>query len=206
MCGLEHRTSSHYRLQLPICTYKSLDEIFLHRVLLDPKLQASLDCDRSCTSTASCSFKLMHVYKFSMQVHANGVITFDVLSSPLPEGTFPNGIASIAPFWTAVDQEAPSAMGSVYYRLVNSTDDNSLVSNFSNIVRESFRNNTAEFTASQMLIVTWDRVKGVGTEEVCMLMCVSECVCVCVCERERERESECCQCENSKVCKVLAPG
>ena len=124
------------------------------------------------------------ISKFRVQVHANGVITFDSLSTALPEGTFPNGTASIAPFWTAVDQE--STTSNVYYRV---TDDSTLVGNLTTIVRDSFRGSTVEFNASQMLIVTWDRVKGVGTGRVWSM-------------QERERERERCQCENSRVCVV----
>lgn len=104
-------------------------------------------------------FKL---FKFYIQVHANGVITFDSHTSALPEESFPNGTAGIAPFWTAVDQQSSPDAGSVYYRV---TTDGNITNNISIIVRESFGEDM-DFTASQMLIVTWDRVKGVNTDRV----------------------------------------
>lgn len=113
-----------------------------------------------------------------MQVHANGVITFETPSSALPEEAFPNGTAAVAPFWTAVDQQSPTATGNVYYRVTN---DSSLAGNLSNVVRDSFQGSLPsmdEFIASQMLIVTWERVKGVGTEKVWRERTL---------ERERER-------------------
>lgn len=106
-------------------------------------------------------FKL---FKFYTQIHANGVITFESLPSALPEESFPNGTASIAPFWTAVDQQSSPDSGSVYYRV---TTDGNVTYNISNIVRDSFVGEPmVEFTPSQMLIVTWDRVKGVNTDRV----------------------------------------
>ena len=99
-----------------------------------------------------------------MQVNANGVITFQSLSATVPVA-FPNGTASIAPFWTVVDQESPSATGNIFYRVTN---ESTLALNFTNIVRESFRGSSEEFNATQMLIVTWERVKGVDTEKVCV--------------------------------------
>ena len=109
-------------------------------------------------------FKL---FKFYTQIHANGIITFDSLTSALPEEPFPNGTASIAPFWTAVDQQSSPDSGSVYYRV---TSDGNVTYNISNIVRDSFGYDDSqpvvEFTPSQMLIVTWDRVKGVDTDRV----------------------------------------
>jgi hypothetical protein len=53
--------------------------------------------------------------------------------------------------------------------------DGNITNNISIIVGESFGEGNMEFTASEMLIVTWDRVKGVGTDRVWR-------------ERERERE------------------
>lgn len=55
--------------------------------------------------------------------------------------------------------------GDVYYRV---TSDNSATLNFTDRVSESFRGveEFAGFTASQLLVVTWDRVKGVETNKV----------------------------------------
>ena len=93
---------------------------------------------------------------------------------------FPNGTASVAPFWTAVDQESQTVKGYIYYRVTN---DSSIAVNLTNIVRDSFRSNNAEFVATQMIIVTWEKVKGVGTEVV--RQDKQKNVCVCQCEKKR---------------------
>ena len=106
-----------------------------------------------------------------MQINANGVVTF-LGPSTFPPESFPSGAPSVAAFWTDVDQESTSDSGNVYYRV---TDNNLHTLNFTNRVRESFRGSSQEFygfTASQLLIVTWERVKGVGTNKVCNCVCV----------------------------------
>ena len=76
----------------------------------------------------------------------------------------------MAAFWTPIDDEGESAIasdGGIYYRVTN---DSSLTLDFTNRVSRSFRGSSQEFigfTASQLLIVTWDRVEFVaGMNEV----------------------------------------
>lgn len=63
-----------------------------------------------------------------------------------------------------MDQES-TIDGDIFYRVTN---NNSATLQFTNRVSESFRNDPdfIGFTASQLLIVTWDRVKGPDTNKV----------------------------------------
>ena len=93
------------------------------------------------------------------------MITFQN-TSVTAQQNFPNEVASVAAFWTNVDLESTPSDGDVYYRV---TSELQATLNFTDRVRESFRDSSLEFsgfTATQLLIVTWDRVKGVGTNQV----------------------------------------
>ena len=65
-----------------------------------------------------------------------------------------------------MDLESTIQDGDVFYSVTN---DNSETLQFTNRVSESFRDDPdfIGFTASQLLIVTWDRVKEPDTNKVC---------------------------------------
>ena len=65
-----------------------------------------------------------------------------------------------------MDLASTASTGNVYYRVAS---DVSTTRRFTEDVSLAFRGSSHEFTgfsASQLLIVTWDRVKGVRTNEV----------------------------------------
>ena len=65
-----------------------------------------------------------------------------------------------------MDLASTAPSGDVYYRV---TSDVRTTLNFTDRVSSAFIGSSLDFTgfsASQLLIVTWDRVKGVRTNEV----------------------------------------
>ena len=95
-------------------------------------------------------------------MNSNGVLSLgQALSSSLtvPE-IFPSDKAIIAPFWTNYDNHSPNTRGHVYYRVSNVHDE---INRASQEIQFASR---SPFSASSLLIVTWENVHAVGNSNI----------------------------------------
>ena len=109
---------------------------------------------------------ITHICIYHMQVNNNGDITFDAPLSQYTSQAFPisGSHKIIAPFWTDLDTRKG---GLLYYR---TTTQNADLLRGTNKIRSLFPN-IINFSASWMMVVTWDDVAAFGCSSSDTITC-----------------------------------
>ena len=110
---------------------------------------------------------ITHICIYHMQVNNNGDITFDAPLSQYTSQAFPisGSHKIIAPFWTDIDTRKG---GLLYYR---TTTQNADLLRGTNKIRSLFPN-IINFSASWMMVVTWDDVAAFGCSSSDTITCL----------------------------------
>ena len=107
-----------------------------------------------------------------MQVNNNGDITFDAALSQYTSQAFPisGSHKIIAPFWTDIDTRKG---GFLYYR---TTTQSAILQRGTNKIRTLFPN-IINFSASWMMVVTWEDVAAYGCSPSGTITCLQVYIC-----------------------------